>query len=170
MCCMCGFVRMPMECNITWSDERPQQPRNLAKEKEWQIWKTENTLQTWVPHFPRDHISSANIWNKEENMLRKRMLGTISSISYICVCIHIFATSSFCIYFYLHFNENLLRQSRVGSISICICISMFPLSCFCIHSYLCFHVSRNKRHLEQRGELVGAKKAGNQRQHLSICI
>ena len=28
-----------MECNITWSGERPRQPRNSAKEKEsWRIW------------------------------------------------------------------------------------------------------------------------------------
>ena len=41
---MSWLVQMPMECNITWSSERRPQPRNLAKEKEWQIWKTRNTL------------------------------------------------------------------------------------------------------------------------------
>ena len=41
---MSWLVQMPMECNITWASERRPQPRNLAKEKEWQIWKTRNTL------------------------------------------------------------------------------------------------------------------------------
>ena len=48
-----------MECNITWSGERPPQPRNSAKEKEWQIWNlTLGLLHPWVVILGLFHIQN----------------------------------------------------------------------------------------------------------------